>query len=224
MTTDVWRTLAKASTAEGGDLILRERSGVFEIRFNGWELMSSRSSVSEEALARLVCVELRRKPRRILIGGLGMGYTLRAVLDAAEADARVTVAELAQAVVDWVRGPLAGLAGRPLDDGRVDRHVGSVIDVLSESRKTFDAILLDTDNGPEAIVHEPNKALYSREGLELAKRALQPEGVIAFWSADRSPGFEKTLSLAGAIWRRSAIDARGGNACVEHSIYLARFA
>jgi spermidine synthase len=219
-----WVELDRTVTPDGDELVLRQRGDAFEIRFNGWELMSSRTSASEEALARLVCEELGRKPARVLVGGLGMGYTLRAILDAADANARIVVAELAPLVVEWVRGPLASLAHHALDDPRVQIRIGSVVGVLSESSQSFDAILLDTDNGPEAIVHEPNALLYAREGLELAKTALQPGGAIAFWAADPSPAFENRLTLAGATWRRLEIDARGGNSGPEHSIYLARFA
>ncbi len=159
-----WIELARATTAEGDELILRRRDTEFEIRFNGWELMSSRTAVSETALARLVFAEMNREPERILVGGLGMGYTLRAALDAVASGTTVAAAELVQAVIDWVRGPLADLAGRPLDDPRVEIHVGGVADVLTASPGGFDAILLDTDNGPEAVMREANRLLYARRG------------------------------------------------------------
>jgi len=131
---DQWIELARAATPEGDELALRRRGDAFEIRFNGWELMSSRMSRSEEALARLVCADLKRPPQTLLIGGLGMGYTLRAALDLAAPKARVVVAELVPAVVDWARGPLADLAGRPLDDPRVEIRIGAVADILAKSR------------------------------------------------------------------------------------------
>jgi spermidine synthase len=217
-----WIELARAFTPEGDELILRRRADEFEIRFNGWELMSSRAFVSEAALARLACEELGRAPRRILIGGLGMGCTLRSTLDAVDASARVVVAELVPAVVEWVKGPLAGLARRPLDDPRVDIRVGSVVNVLAASGNCFDMALLDTDNGPEAVMHEANRVLYSRAGLEMAKNAMSANGVIGFWAADRSARFEQALAAAGMRWRRVDIDARGGGGGPEHSIYLAR--
>jgi spermidine synthase len=217
-----WVELARASTPEGDELILRQRGEEFEIRFNGWEVMSNGSPLSESALARLALAELRGKPSEVLVGGLGMGFTLRATLDAVSADARVTVSELVPAVVDWLRGPLASLACRPLDDPRVELRIGSVIDVLATSRQCFDAILLDTDNGPQSVLHEPNRFLYAREGLALAKRAVRPEGIVGFWSADRSAAFEDDLDAAGLRWRRVAVDARGGGRGPEHSIYLAR--
>ena len=217
-----WMELARASTVAGDELTLRRRDETFEIRFNGWELMSNRTSLSEAALARLVCEDLARKPRRILIGGLGMGYTLRAALDAASPDARVTVSELVPAVVDWVRGPLAGLAGRPLDDSRVRIRIGSVVDIVSVWRNSFDAILLDVDNGPDAVMYEPNQFLYSSQGLDLARKALARDGRLGVWSADRSAGFEAVLDASGMQWRRADVDARGGVDGPEHAIYLAR--
>jgi len=217
-----WMELARASTVAGDELTLRRRDETFEIRFNGWELMSNRTSLSEQALARLVCADLAQKPRRVLIGGLGMGYTLRAALDAASPDARVTVSELVPAVVDWVRGPLADLARRPLDDRRVRIRIGSVVDIVSVWRNSFDAILLDVDNGPDAVTHEPNQFLYSQQGLELTKKALAHGGIVGVWSASRSMGFENVLDASGLRWRRVDVDARGGADGPEHTIYLAR--
>lgn len=141
--------LARAFTPEDDELTLRQREEEFEIRFNGWEVMSNRGSLSEKTLARLVCEGLGRRSARILIGGLGMGYTVRAALDAASPDSRVIVSELVPAVIDWNRGPLANLARRPLEDRRVEVRSGSVIDILSVSQHSFDGIILDVDNGPE---------------------------------------------------------------------------
>jgi spermidine synthase len=217
---ETWTELARAATPDGDELILRRRGGEFDIRFNGWELMASRTSRSEEALARLVCGELPRPPRNILIGGLGMGYTLRATLDLAPPTARIVVAELVPAIVEWARGPLADLAGHPLDDRRVELRIGGVAEALAASRQAFDAILLDTDNGPEAVLREANGFLYSREGLDLAIRAVAFDGAIGFWSADRSVGFENVLDAAGLQWRSVVVEARSGGP--EHAIYLAR--
>lgn len=217
-----WIELARATTAEGDELVLRGRGAEFEIRFNGWELMLTRTSVSEAALARLVLAELHRKPARLLVGGLGMGYTLRAALDAVASSTMIVVAELVPAVIDWVRGPLAGLARRPLDDHRVAIHIGVVADMLTGNPGSFDAILLDTDNGPEAVMREANRLLYTREGITLVMRALARGGVAGYWSADRSPAFEAILAEAGAVWRRVDVDARGGSAGPEHSFYLVR--
>jgi len=214
--------LSRAFTPEGDELTLRQRDEEFEIRFNGWEVMSSRGSLSEETLARLVCEGLGRRSTRILIGGLGMGYTVRAALDAASLDSRVIVSELVPAVIDWNRGPLASLARCPLEDRRVEVRSGNVIDILSVSQHCFDGIILDVDNGPEAVLYQPNRFLYSAEGLERVKGALAVNGTLGVWSADRSIAFEKTLSDAGFKWRRMEVNARGDNGGPEHTIYLTR--
>ena len=184
--------------------------------------MSNRGSLSEKTLARLVCEGLGRRSARILIGGLGMGYTLRAALDAASPNSRVIVSELVPAVIDWNRGPLASLARRPLEDRRVEVRNGSVIDILSLSQHCFDGIILDVDNGPEAVLYRPNRFLYSGGGLELVKGALAMDGALGVWSADRSIAFENTLSDAGFTWRRVAVDARGNDGGPKHTIYIAR--
>jgi spermidine synthase len=212
--------LASASTPDGDELILRRRGDEFDIRFNGWEVMASRTSRSEEALARLAYEDLRRGPRGVLIGGLGMGYTLRAALDLAGPDTRLVVAELVPAVVEWVRGPLANLAGNPLGDPRVEVRVGGVAAMLAASPQRFDLILLDTDNGPEAVLHPANEFLYSRDGVELAMQAAKKDGVVGFWSADRSAAFENRLDAAGLHWRRAEVSARDDGP--EHTIYLMR--
>lgn len=213
--------LDRAATSQGDELVLRRRGDDYDIRFNGWEVMSSNGARSEQALARLAFAALGRSPRRVLIGGLGMGYTLRAALDLAAADARIVVCELVPAVAAWVREPLAHLAGRPLDDARVELRLGDVAEFLAEERTGFDMILLDTDNGPEAVLHEANQFLYRRDGVASAARALAPGGVIGFWSADRSAAFEQILTDASDLrWRRVAIDARGDGRGPEHTIYL----
>lgn len=213
--------LARAFTPKGDELTLRQRDEEFEIRFNGWEVMSSRGSRSEEALARLVCEGFGQRSTRILIGGLGMGYTLRAALDAVSPDSRTIVSELVPAVIDWNRGSLASLARRPLEDRRVEVHSGSVIDILSISQHRFDGIILDIDNGPEAVLYQPNHFLYSAGGLELVKGALAAHGTLGVWSADRSAIFENTLSDAGFMWRRVEVSARGNDGGPKHTIYLA---
>ena len=219
---DHWVELGRAQTSEGDELILRQRDQEFEIRFNGWQVMSSRSSLSEKALARLVFEDLGRTSPLVLIGGLGMGYSVRATLDAVGPEARVIVSELVLEVVDWNRGPLAGLACRPLDDSRVEVRSGSIVDILSACEQSFDAILLDVDNGPDAILYEPNRFLYLAEGLKLIKDALTLGGVLGVWSADCSLGFENALEMAGMRWRRVIVDACSHGNGREHTIYLAR--
>ena len=206
----------------GGDLLtLLKRGDDFEIRFNLLELMSSRNAVSEQALAQLACARLGGGAADILIGGLGMGYTLRSVLDHVGERARVTVAELIPEVVEWNRGPLAGLADRPLADPRVALHTGDVAAILRASPRRFDAVLMDVDNGPEAILFPSNQALYSREGVELVLSALKPGGVLGLWAADRSPAFEHVLKTACLPVERVEVSVGADGAGRTHTLYLA---
>ena len=219
----MWTEIARATTAGGDELALREREGVFEIRCNGWDLMSSRAHGSEQAMARMALGEIAATVApRILIGGLGMGFTLRAALDAASADARIEVAEISPAIVSWNRGPLAHLAGDPLADPRVSVRVCDVREALGAGQGRFDAILLDTDNGPGAIMIAGNERLYDPQGVALVAGALAPGGVAAFWAADRSPAFEALLAEGGADWRVVETPARAGDERPLHAIYFLR--
>ena len=217
-----WIELAQAFTPTGDELRLRRRDREFEIRFNGWELISSRGARSEMTLATLVCRSLTQPRPQVLVGGLGMGYTVRAALDALGGDAVVVVAELIAELVDWNRTLIADLAGRPLEDSRVTVVNNDVVNVIRSRKHVFDAILLDVDNGPDAVLYPSNQILYSRVGLDLIKESLNAGGVLAVWSADNSAKFEQTMDAARMKWRRVPIDARGGNAGPDHAIYLAR--
>ena len=225
-----WTELARTTTQNGDVLVLRECAGVVEIRCNGWDLMSNRAHHSEEELARLACARLADAARdplsvampRVLIGGLGMGFTLRAALDVLPITARILVAELLPAVIAWNRGPLADLAHRPLDDPRVSVVCADVAAVLADVRDGFDAVLLDVDNGPGAVMLAENQPLYQSEGLRVLRAALRPGGVLAVWSADRAAGFEDALSAAGFDWDSAEVAARGAADDPRHSIYLAR--
>lgn len=215
---DAWVEVGQSVLPGGDVLTLRRRGDEFEIRFNLAELMSSRASVSERALARAACSLVQRADVRVLVGGLGMGYTLRAVLDEAGPDARVTVAELVPEIVAWNRGPLADLAARPLDDARVRVVCGDVADVLREHPRGFDIVLMDVDNGPEAVLFAANRGLYGVDGVNLILSALRPGGVFAQWSADRSPDFERTLQTSGCGFERVDVTVRGDGPA--HTIYL----
>jgi spermidine synthase len=216
-----WQELARSRSGAGDELILRRRGGIYEIRCNGYDLMSNRAHRSEEALAELALEQVASPSPRILIGGLGMGYTLRAALDRAPADARVTVAEIQPAVIAWNKEMLAPLAGRPLADRRVDLRESDV-DALLDDVAGFDAILLDVDNGPAAVIHAGNDPLYSARGLRRLRRALAPSGALAVWSADRAPHFEALLDDARFRWEASEIAARGVAGDPLHVIYTAR--
>ena len=217
-----WIELARAFTPAGDELTLRRRDREFEIRFNGWELMSSRGARSEIMLATLACRSLTQPSPQVLVGGLGMGYTVRAALDALGGGAVVVVAELIPELVDWNRTLIADIAGRPLEDSRVTVVNDDVVEVIRSRKRVFDAILLDVDNGPEAVLYASNQILYSRVGLDLIKQSLNAGGVLAVWSADNSAKFEQTMDVARMKWRRVPIDARGGTAGPDHAIYLAR--
>jgi len=214
-----WQDLAQARLPGGDVLTLRRNGADFEIRFNLLELMSSKNPVSERALAQAVCSRIGGKAPRILIGGLGMGYTVRAVLDEIGPGARITVAELVPEVVAWNRGPLAGLASRPLDDERVTVCDRDVADVIRANPLGFDAILMDVDNGPDAVLFPANRFLYTTDGVAFVVSALRPGGVLGLWSADRSPDFERAASAAGFGCERLDIDVPGTNG-LAHTIYL----
>ncbi|WP_036293772.1 hypothetical protein [Methylosinus sp. PW1] len=222
MILEPWEELSRARTAAGDELLLRQRGGVYEIRCNGYDLMSNRAHRSEEALARLALAEISAAAPRILVGGLGMGFTLRAALDAAPQDARIIVAELLPEIIAWNRGLLAPLAGRPLEDARVEAREGDVAALMEAEAGAYDAILLDIDNGPEAVLCDINSALFSARGLRKMRRALAPAGVLAVWSADPSPGFEQRLEETRFSFRAEEIAARGAEGDPRHTIYLAR--
>lgn len=214
-----WRELARATTACGDELMLRERAGTFEIRCNGWDLISNRAHHSEQWMARTACERLQTGAPHVLIGGLGMGFTLRAALDVLPAAARVVVAELLPEIIAWNRGVLASLAHRPLDDPRVCIACADVAGLLQPG--SFDAIVLDVDNGPDAVMLRGNASLYAPEGVQRMQRALRPGGVLAVWSASPSPVFEQILHKVGLRWERDDIPARGAEADPLHSIYRA---
>ncbi len=208
-----WLLLGRAQTPGGGaELLLYQRDSEFSLKADNQELMNSRVYGSEEAMARLGCQRLGKRPgARVLIGGLGMGYSVRTALDILGQDARVVVAELVPAVAEWNRGVLAGLADHPLDDPRTELREADVAEVIREAQGGYDAILLDVDNGAEAIVREGNNWLYSPPGLAAIHGALRRNGVLAVWSAAPQPAFVKRLSRAGFGVEEVKVRARGGS-------------
>jgi len=217
-------TLGRATTPDGKELVLYERDGVYSIRVNGLELMSSRAHGSEEALARLTLAEVATSSPAILVGGLGMGYTLRAVLDVVSKQARIVTAEIFPAVVEWNRAELAELADSPLTDPRVTVEVTDVADVLAGGRSTFDAVLLDVDNGPDAFTISRNKRLYGPEGLGMIRRSLRTRGVLGVWSADPDARFERLLAQAGFKVKVESVRIRPGRKGPKHTIFIATLA
>jgi spermidine synthase len=204
----------------GGTLSLHKRGEEFTLRVHDTELMSSGAHESEDALARLACAKLAHAAAPvILIGGLGMGYTLAAALKAAGPAATVIVAELIAGVVEWNRGPLGPLAGNPLADPRVSVRVQDVALSLQTELQAFDAILLDVDNGPEGLTRDSNNWLYSPDGLSSAYTALRPNGVLAVWSSTPEKTFAMRLRKIGFEVEEVRIAA--SNHDDRHVIWLA---
>ncbi|MFA5028796.1 MAG: hypothetical protein WC713_13075 [Candidatus Methylomirabilota bacterium] len=218
-----WEYLESAPVPGGeGEMSLYRRGGEFSIRLAGRELMNSRVHGSEEALAELACARLAGRPRlRLLIGGLGMGFTLAAALRRIGPEDRVVVAELVPAVVAWNRGVLSELAGRPLADPRVLVHEGDVAGCLRAEEAAYDAILLDVDNGPEALARRENNWLYARPGLQAALAALTPGGLLAVWSAAPHSSFARRLGDIGFSVEERRVPARSRQGR-RHTIWLAR--
>ena len=208
----------------GADVQLRlmQRGAEFSMRLGPNELMSSRLSGSEEALATLACrrIEAVKSPH-ILIGGLGMGFTLRAALAVLGSDARIMVAELVPAVIAWARGPMADIFGDSLDDPRASIREADVVNVIASHDSAFDAILLDVDNGPEGLIRKANDALYDLKGLNAIRRALRPGGVLAVWSSGPNPLFSKRLRAAGFDVNEVAVRATTKRSGSRHVIWFA---
>lgn len=214
--------LAEARTPDGTILTLHRHDGDYLIRAGGAELMSTRHHHSEDRLAELACSGLRgRAQARVLIGGLGFGFTLRAALRALADDARVVVAELLRAVIDWNEHPEYGLAGAALRDPRVELRHADVADVLRESAGQLDAIMLDVDNGPDPMTTSGNGALYGDAGVRMAAAALRPEGRLVYWSAQDDRTFERTLRRAGLVVDVVRAWSHGTSGAL-HTLFVAR--
>lgn len=218
-----WVQLDTATMPDGGGALrLMRRGAEFSIMAGATELMNSRLSGSEEALATLACARVRgRAKTHVLIGGYGMGFTLRAALADLGADAHATVAELVPAVVAWARGPMAEITGAALNDPRTTVHDGDVGALIAAGREAYDAILLDVDNGPEGLTRRENDRLYSLAGLAAAKRALRPKGVLAVWSSAPDAAFTERLARAGFAVEEVKVRARAGKGQARHVIWLA---
>jgi spermidine synthase len=206
----------------GGELRLMQRGAEFSIMAGANELMNSRLSGSEEALATLAWSHIRDRPGpRILIGGLGMGFTLRATEAAVSAETGIVVAELAPAVIGWARGPLAGLFAGSLDDPRLDIREADVASIIHEADGEYDAILLDVDNGPEGLTRAANDRLYDAAGLRAARRALRAGGVLAVWSSGPDKGFTQRLRATGFAIEELRVAARSNGRGARHVIWIA---
>jgi spermidine synthase len=216
-----WELLDEAKIPESGETLrLKRRGQEYSIMLGTNELMNSRLSGSEEALATLALEKLAgREGPHILIGGLGMGFTLRAALAVVDGGARITVAELVPAVVAWARGPMATLHAGTLDDPRVAIFEGDVGAAIRSATAGYDAILLDVDNGPDGLSRPGNDALYGAKGLGEARRALAPGGVLAVWSSHPDPRFTQRLKQAGFVTEEKPVRARGKSGA-RHMIWL----
>ncbi|MCR8922917.1 hypothetical protein NO559_09045 [Dasania sp. GY-MA-18] len=220
-----WVALGTAQIPnQGGELKLSRRGDEFSIRLSGirGELMNSRVYNSEQVLAQLGCAHINNSDQaQVLVGGLGMGYTLAAALQAVNSNSQVTVAELIPEVVSWNQGPLGECAGNPLQDSRSKVHVGDVAELLKGQQQAYDAILLDVDNGPEGLTHSDNNWIYSTAGLDAIYNSLRPEGMAAIWSAGPDSLFVIRLKKAGFKVEVRTVRARPGKGS-RHTIFLAK--
>lgn len=214
--------IGTAEVPGGPPLRLFRRNGDFMIVLERNELMSTRMSGSEVALGTLTCDRIagRRAPR-VLIGGYGMGFTLRAVLSRLGHDAEVVVAELVPGIIEWARGPMAALTDGCLDDARVTLEMGDVGELIRCAPGGFDAIMLDVDNGPDGLTREANEGLYAPGGLAAARRALRQGGTLAVWSAAPDPAFTSRLVKAGFSTEEVRVRARENGKGATHLIWLA---
>lgn len=217
-----WISLDAARTPGGKTISLHQHDRDYAIRVDGVSLMSTRTHASEDRVAELACAHAKQiRSARVLIGGLGFGFTLSSALAALAPDAKVVVAEILAAVVAWNRNPLFPLAGAAMTDPRVTVVNRDVVDVIRESTGGFDSIVLDVDNGPAALSDEGNRRLYDLEGLRLTLAALRPGGCAAFWSAAGDAAFEKLIARAGfeVEVERCRAHANGGS---WHTLFLGR--
>lgn len=215
--------LGSAIVPGGQELKLYRRGGDHMIVLDRNELMSSRMSGSEKQLALMTIDRLRDgKAPHLLIGGYGMGFTLRAALGALPADARVTVAELVPEIIEWARGPMSELAAGCLDDPRVRLVIDDVVAVIAHAQGSYDAILLDVDNGPDGLTAAANDRLYDAKGLQAARAALRPGGILAIWSAGSDDAFTRRLRSAGFRVDEVAVRARDNGKGPRHVIWFAQ--
>ena len=207
-----WILLGTAQTSRNGEQFrLYQRDTEFSIKADSQELMNSQVHGSEDALAKLACEKITNYPDvRVLVGGLGLGYTLRAALNELKRDAEVVVAEIVPEVLEWNQKFLGHLAEHPLEDGRVKVQLEDVAEVIKAGRNDYNAIMLDVDNGPQAMFQEGNDWIYTNNGLQTSFDALRPKGVLSIWSTDPDPAFTKRLIRTGFKAEEVKVRARSG--------------
>jgi spermidine synthase len=219
-----WTLLGTSSIpGDTGEMRLYQRGSEFSIRVNSYELMNSRLHGSEDALSSLTAERLgERKRPRVLIGGLGMGFTLNAVLRDFGPEAEVEISELVPAVVAWHRGPLRAVSGEALDDPRVTVRETDIAEILRTEKAAYDAILLDVDNGPSGLTSRANDRLYTVAGLRTAHSALRPGGLLAVWSAGADPAFTRRLQQAGFAVEEVPVRGHRNSKGPRYLIWVAR--
>jgi spermidine synthase len=215
-----WATVERARIADGTEFVLGRHGDGWVIRVGPRVLMSNRMHDSEEALAALALARVH-EPRAVLVGGLGLGYTVRAVLDAVSTEAEITVLELVPELVDWNRRHLGDLALHPLADPRCRVVVGDVFDTLKQSPGAFDVILLDVDNGPQGLTQAKNQRIYGEGGVRACLAALRPNGVLAVWSSGPNARYQRRLERHGAGVEVLSVVARTGSR-MRHVVFLAK--
>jgi spermidine synthase len=214
--------MAISTTPEGKEMALYLHDGSYSIRVDGRVLMNSRQHESELELARLGCARTAgRKDGSILIGGLGLGYSLRQCLDIVGPEAAVTVCEFMAEVIEWNREHLGELTGHPLRDPRVQVKTLDIVHLLTQCKREFDVILLDVDNGPSAMAHGGNRRLYGRKGIEACRRALTANGCLAVWSVEPDQAYEEGLARAGFAVRRHRVPAYKGSRSQSRFVFVA---
>jgi spermidine synthase len=217
-----WNLLEQTSAPDGTVISLYEHDGTYGIRVGAAGLMSTRRYASEEEIARLACAHLKSKRgARVLVGGLGLGFTLKAALACLRPDAVVVTAEILSAVIEWNRNPAYPLAGAAMADPRVTILHQDVVETIRASAGSFDSIILDVDNGPIALTTEGNERLYGDSGLRVIYAALRPGGCAAFWSAIADAAFEKALARAGFAVTTHRVRAHAGSGPL-HTVFLGR--
>jgi len=222
-----WELIDSTSVPDtDGFMRLMRRGDELVIRVDGRELMSNRMHGSEDALADLACDQLEKRSEheqrdyKILIGGMGIGFTLAATLKRVTQNAKVVVAELVPAVIDWNRGILGKTANYPIKDPRVSIHIGDVANLIRKPPEPWDAVLLDVDNGPVGLTRSDNDWLYSQKGLAAAFAALEPTGVLGVWSAAPNDAFVRRVERAGFNVKPFRVRARGNKGGRRHIIWI----
>jgi spermidine synthase len=217
-----WKEIDRAEVpGDVEEVVLRQRGSEFSIRTKNRELMNSRIHGSEEVLAELTCNRAGKSNLKILIGGLGMGYTLSAALKQSESNTLITVSELIPAVVKWNRKYIGHLAGKPIDNPRVTLKIEDVAKTIGKKELTWDVILLDVDNGPEGLTRKANDLLYNKSGLRASFLALCSKGILGIWSSGKNEAFTRRLKQSGFKVQTKTVEARKSKKGSKHTIWLA---